>query len=37
MKTAPFFLEKASSIPQTSPEQALERFKLVVAYAISLR
>ena len=37
MKTAPFFLEKASLIPQTSPEQALERFKLVVAYAMSLR
>jgi hypothetical protein len=37
MKTAPFFLEKASLIPQNTPEQVLERFKLVVAFAVSQR
>jgi len=36
-KTAPFFLEKASLIPQTSSENALDRFKLVVAFAMSSR
>lgn len=35
MKTAPYFFEKASLIPQTSQENILERFKLVVAFAIS--
>lgn len=37
MKMAPHFFEKAAEIPQTNFSQALLRFKLVVAFAVSTR
>lgn len=36
-KTAPLFCELAADIPQTCFDAALERFKMVVAFAFSIR
>ena len=36
-KTAPLYCELAASIPQKSFDQVLQRFKLVVAFAVSTR
>ena len=37
MKMAPSYFEKAAAIPQKDFNSALQRFKLVVAYAVSIR
>lgn len=37
LKNAPIYLEKAASIPQNNVTQALQRFKMVVTFAISVR
>lgn len=37
MKMAPFYFEKAAAVKQDSFSAALERFKLVVAFAVSIR
>lgn len=36
-KTAPVICERAASIPQNTFEGTLKRFKLIVAYAVSIR
>lgn len=36
-KMAPVFLEKAAEIPADTFENAVERFKFVVAYAVSCK
>lgn len=33
----PHFFEKATDVPQNSPNSALERFKYLVAYAVASR
>lgn len=37
MKTAPLYCERAAAISQTNFEGVLERFKLVLVYAVSMR
>ncbi len=34
---APIYLEKAAGIPQDNFNQALQRFKLVITYAVAMR
>lgn len=37
MKMAPHYFEKAAEIPQNNFTQKLQRFKLVAAFAVSIR